>query len=252
MPHVVAPAVLRPFAGLHAASRSREAMPGAPAQAVASLPCCSRHAVSVMVAQTPEHIAQANELVERQYQRAGFLPLRTAANDGKEDVVTLLAFKGLCAVATLTLRFDGPQGLMADTHYREVLAQYRKPGRLLCEVGRFAVDTDLPVLDLLNPLLQCAWRIGRRQRGVTDLIVECHPRHAAFYKRLVGFTQAGGVTTCSRVGAPAVLLHHDTQAFDKPDFTAKGRVEALWHDVNTHAADQTMVTQSTPRVAAAY
>ena len=48
------------------------------------------------------------------------------------------------------------------------------------------------------------------------MIIEVHPRHAGFYKRMLGFTEIGGEKACPRVNdAPAVLLHLDMRHVDE-------------------------------------
>ncbi len=45
--------------------------------------------------------------------------------------------------------------------------------------------------------------------NVRDAFIEINPRHAFFYKRMLGFCQVGEERICERVNAPAVLLHLD-------------------------------------------
>jgi len=160
------------------------------------------------LARTSEQLAMADSLVERQYRFAGFHASRQRPDDESESPgLTLLAMHGTYAAATVTMRVDTPTGLLADTHYGDELAALRSRGARLCEFNRFAASTDVSVLDLVGKLLGFAWHLCHEKHGVTDVVVECHPRHAAFYRRTLGFQQAGPLTTCSRVGAPAVLLH---------------------------------------------
>jgi hypothetical protein len=46
-----------------------------------------------------------------------------------------------------------------------------------------------------------------RLNHADDIVIEVNPRHVAYYKRMLGFTQAGAQRMCERVSAPAVLLH---------------------------------------------
>ena len=53
-----------------------------------------------------------------------------------------------------------------------------------------------------------AYRIHR----ATDLFIEVNPRHAAFYRRKLGFSVVGGEKICRRVNAPAILLHQELRS----------------------------------------
>ncbi|WP_341675264.1 hypothetical protein [Niveibacterium sp. SC-1] len=160
------------------------------------------------LARTSEQVAMAKALVERQYRFAGFQVAHDRADGAIEGSgLTLLAMQGREAAATVTMRVDTAVGLLADTHYADELSMLRARGARLCEFIRFAANTEVSVLDLMGKLLCFAWHLAHERHGVTDVVVECHPRHAAFYRRTMGFRQAGPLTTCSRVDAPAVLLH---------------------------------------------
>ena len=39
-----------------------------------------------------------------------------------------------------------------------------------------------------------------------NFVIEVNPRHAVFYKRMLGFTKLGEERQCPRVNAPAILL----------------------------------------------
>ena len=166
-------------------------------------------AIRIEVAETSAQRLLAHGLLSRQYEQAGYLPPPLPWPSSHE--ITLLAMHGQRAVATLTMRFDGPTGLLADRHYGPLLGRHRGPGRVLCEFIRFAIAVDAPVMQVLGKLLAKGWPIGPERRGVTDIFVECHPRHSAFYRRALAFRTIGDETTCERVGAPAVLLHLPVQ-----------------------------------------
>lgn len=166
-------------------------------------------AIRIEVAETSAQRLLAHGLLSQQYEQAGYLPPPLPWPSSSE--ITLLAMYGQRAVATLTMRFDGAGGLLADRHYGPLLNQHRGRDRVLCEFIRFAIAVDAPVMQVLGKLLAKGWPIGPEQRGVTDIFVECHPRHSAFYRRALAFRIIGNETTCERVGAPAVLLHLPVQ-----------------------------------------
>lgn len=41
----------------------------------------------------------------------------------------------------------------------------------------------------------------------TDFVIEVNPRHADFYKKMLGFKLIGSERLCPRAEAPALLLH---------------------------------------------
>ena len=73
-------------------------------------------------------------------------------------------------------------------------------GRPLPQILKFA----LPLV--LGTLFHLAYIHGRLIRGATDLVIEVHPRHASFYRRMLGFRIIGAERICPRVDAPAVLM----------------------------------------------
>ena len=119
--------------------------------------------------------------------------------------------------ATLTLRRDSPNGLLADAHYADVLEGLRRPERVVCEVSRLAVDPDFSSRDLLSNLFSAALDYGREHYSASDAVMEVNPRHVRYYQRCLGFRQHGEVRQCLRVDAPAVLLHQEIDGITIPD-----------------------------------
>jgi hypothetical protein len=87
-------------------------------------------------------------------------------------------------------------------------------GRKLCEVSRLAVDPQYGSKEVLASLFHLAYIYLRIIHKATDVLVEVNPRHAGFYRRMLGFCQVGEVHTCPRVNAPAVLLHLELAYMD--------------------------------------
>jgi hypothetical protein len=123
--------------------------------------------------------------------------------------ITLEAVSDDDTVGTITIGLDSPLSLQAEGLYKEEIAQYRRNGARVCEFSKLAVAPDSSCHKVLAPLFHLAYIYAHLIHGVTDLFVEVNPRHAAFYRRLLGFTQIGAEKTCPRVNAPAVLLHLD-------------------------------------------
>src|SRR5487761_2597386 len=96
---------------------------------------------------------------------------------------------------------DGIVGLYAD-----VCNRLRAEGRQLAEFTKLAIDNNIHSKPLLAALFHIAYICARRIHGCTDLLIEVNPRHAAFYRRMLGFEIYGETRSDPRVGAPAQLL----------------------------------------------
>lgn len=121
--------------------------------------------------------------------------------------VTLAARQYDELAATLTLNRDSPEGLLADALHVAELARLRRPGRIVCEVSRLAVDPDFSSRDLLIALFQAAFKYAMNVFAASDAVIEVNPRHARYYTRLLGFQQIGRQRQCRRLDTPMVLLH---------------------------------------------
>jgi hypothetical protein len=148
-----------------------------------------------------------NALVRRMYVSRGYrvLPQRQSIDDPNH--FTLGAWLDGELVATLTGSRDSRSGLLAESLYGHEISALRKPSRVIGEVTRLAVDSDSRSPKLLKALFRATYQYARAVFGVTDVVIEVNPRHAGYYRRELGFAQAGDLRTCPRVEAPAVLLH---------------------------------------------
>ena len=63
--------------------------------------------------------------------------------------------------------------------------------------------------DFLARLIHVAFVYAHLIQRATDMLIEVNPRHVGFYRRSLGFSQIGPERICSRVNAPAVLMHID-------------------------------------------
>jgi len=150
--------------------------------------------------------AAAAALAGRRYQQRG-LGVGVGGTGDRHPCITVLARRGAQLWATLRLGLDSIAGLQADTHYRAEIDAIRSASRRIAEVTRLAIDAPCPPATILLALFQHAVRQLSTQPPITDLVIEVNPRHARFYIQRFGFEQIGGERICSRVGAPAVLLH---------------------------------------------
>lgn len=172
--------------------------------------------LSIRVADTVGQRREASVLVSKMYGWRGYktaesdIPACAEASGTRHDAAptgaTLIAFLGQRLVGTLTVSVDSPAGLACSELYPDEVARLRAEGGRLCEFTRLAVDRAAHSTQLLAMLFHVAFIYARQLRGGTDLLVEVNPRHAAFYRRLLDFSQLGPERVCPRVNAPAVLL----------------------------------------------
>lgn len=109
---------------------------------------------------------------------------------------------------TISLIADGQLGLPMESMYGDQIQQLRTSGKRVAEVGCFAdrradgMRFNPAFNGLTKLLVQTA-----RHRGYDTLVVAVHPRHANFYRRLLGFEDIGGLAYCEYVAnRPAVAL----------------------------------------------
>ncbi len=151
---------------------------------------------------------QVSRLIQRMYGSKGLQAYGGPTGPtAVTDQMTLAACAGDKVFGTLTLGIDSGGGLLADTLYRREIDAVRARGGRVAEVTRLAMDPELNSQDVMASIFQITFLLARDIHRVSDLFVEVHPRHAAFYERTMGYRVAGPVRCCPRVNAPAVLLH---------------------------------------------
>lgn len=153
------------------------------------------------------------QLIERMYASRG---LQTYHADLAQCTTrtTLVACRGDHLFATLTLGLDSDRGLMADTLYKNEIDSFRLNGSRNCEVTRLAMDPEHSSPEVMATMFQIVYVLARMVYRMTDLFIEVHPRHAGFYRRMLGYQIAGPERICPRVGAPAILMHMSQQEVD--------------------------------------
>lgn len=149
--------------------------------------------------------ASVAALIHRMYASRG-LQIGPEAEHPPGHAITLAASADRDVLGTLSLRIDGEHGLLADQLYRNEIDAIRKAGGVVCEATRLALHPQPNSHGLLAMLFNAAFVIARSAHRCTDLIMECHPRHANYYQRMLACDRIGELAICPRVGAPAVLL----------------------------------------------
>lgn len=167
------------------------------------LPASASGRFTVREADTRGRRSHASYLIHKMYGWRGYT---SSALPDDPNRLTLVAYEGDQAVATITVGVDSPAGMSVDALYPKEVDALRAQGARLCEFTRFAVDRRERSLDLLAMMFHVAYLFARRRFGGTDLLAEVNPRHVRFYERMLGFEAWGPERNCPRVNAPAILL----------------------------------------------
>lgn len=169
--------------------------------------------IQYKVASTKQDRADAFRLVYQSYLRSGL----GEPNPHHMRVTpyhllpTTEVFLATCrgeAIFSMTLVLDGALGLPMEVVYGEEVASRRKQGLFLAEVSCLADRRKnfrgfLPIFFGVSRLMaQYAW-----SRGVHELLVAVHPKHAKFYRRYMAFSPFGELRAYPTVrNNPAVAL----------------------------------------------
>jgi hypothetical protein len=110
-------------------------------------------------------------------------------------------------VGTITLTVDSAAGLAADHIFHDEIDAFREvEGAHVCELTKFAFDTDIPSQALLAALFHIVFIYGQSRYQCTDLFIEVKPRHRRFYRSLLGFKPVGNLKMNHSVDAPSQLM----------------------------------------------
>jgi hypothetical protein len=151
--------------------------------------------------------SEVGALIKRMYSWRGYETENLVVSSHTPHQLTLEATMGRRVVGTLTLGLDSEEGLVADELYLDEINEFRREGRKLCELTKLAVDPQYSSKEILASLFHLAYIYGHKIHKATDLFIEVNPRHAGFYRRMLGLAQIGEERPCRRVQAPAVLMH---------------------------------------------
>ena len=163
---------------------------------------------SVRRAATVVEYAETANLVKEMYSRRGYSTEGVVGMPRRDSVITLDAHDAEKVLGTVTVRIDTRSaGLLADALYAGEIDAFRARGRAVCEVSKLAVDPRFGSKEMMACLFQLAYLYSHVINRADDVFIEVNPRHAGFYKRMLGFHEIGELRNCPRVNAPAVLLH---------------------------------------------
>lgn len=168
-------------------------------------------------------------LVERRYSDRGLAVSRERYSSRNEDGdIVCTARDGDRIVGTISVRFDGPDGLNADLLFGAEMAEWRAAGVTLCEFGGLAVDKHSHnPKRVLAQIFHLAYLHAHRKARVARLVIEVNPRHVAFYRRWLGLLPYTTARHNPRVDAPAVLMSVDLKEAREQIALWGGRPELL-------------------------
>jgi hypothetical protein len=169
-----------------------------------------RDAFKIRLAHDEERARDARFLVEKRYGEKGYATAGTNGHPASPERITLATYKDEEVVGTLSVGFDTGSGLFADELYKAEVDAYRdRPGSLVCEFTKLAIDSRRASKRMMAGLFHIAYLYAHRIWGYTDILIEVNPSHVSFYENMLGFEVCGPERMCTRVGAPAVLLRLD-------------------------------------------
>lgn len=221
---------LWPAAGRSQPPRTPEALVGARVERL-----LAEQPPAFRIAQGYDDYCGAFRLVYEAYLRAGLtrpnpFRMRVTPYQLLPTTEVLVAVHQGEVIATLSLVRDGPMGLPMESTYPDEVAALREQGLCLAEVscladrrhvrdqaGQAGPARPAPAtaMRLMSLMAQCALA-----RGVNQLLIAVHPRHARFYCRFTAFEPIGGLRTyeavCNRP-AVALALDIDRAPIDHPE-----------------------------------
>ena len=148
--------------------------------------------------------AQASQsLVERMYGWRGY-NLSVKSDVYKARTIVISASQHGEVKATLTIAFDGFGGLNVDSHFPQEVDILRLRPHFLCEFTKLANSAN--DLHIVGALFHSAVLMAHNVKRASYVLIEVHPRHVAYYKRMLGFKVLADPAHNATVNATAVLL----------------------------------------------
>jgi hypothetical protein len=159
----------------------------------------------IRAADTEGERSSANILINRRYSWRGY-DVPSLPDADTLDRITLVASDEDTTIGTLSIGFDGAEGLFVEELFPREVRALRDSARTICEFTKLAMDAVLGSKRVLASLFHVAYIYAYRVKGFDCLLVEVNPRHVRYYERILGFKVMGPERTNRRVNAPAVLL----------------------------------------------
>ena len=184
-----------------------------------------RSGIECRIGSSREELFAAFHLVYEQYLRSGLMKpnsyqMRVTPYHLLPSTEVFVALNRSDVTCTMSLVRDGEMGLPMESVYHEEVAGLRMREFRLAEVSCLA-DTHDPAAKSQSALFQLMPLLAQvaHRRGVDQLLIAVHPRHARFYHRFLGFDVIAEERTYGKVcGKPAVAMACDlsTAAVNHP------------------------------------
>jgi N-acyl amino acid synthase FeeM len=183
------------------------------------------HKPDFRIASSRQEWEAALGLVYRAYVRSGLIQInryrmRVTPYHAQPTTEVLIGGHGDEVLCTLSIIGDGHLGLPMEAIYGEEVERRRLEGLRLAEVSCLADERDgsdqsfSMVARLMALTAQSA-----AYRGIDQLLIAVHPRHAKFYERFIAFQLIGEKRTYASVRdhpAVAMALDLNSLSFDHP------------------------------------
>jgi hypothetical protein len=210
----------------------------------------SRPLLTIRAANSEGHRSSAHILVNRMYSGRGYMtsPSPDSPNGNR---ITLIASDHEETVGTITVGFDGPDGLLVDQSFADHVEQLRGEQKELCEFIKFAIDGVVRSRKVLASLMHAAFICAREVRGCDVVLIEVNPRHVRYYESMLGFKVLEYGRHNHRVNAPAVLMALDLAFAHEQIVEAHQSASLEKRSLYRHGFSEEEVTGVASRVAAA-
>lgn len=166
----------------------------------------SRRLYTIRAADSDGHRSSAHILINRMYAWRGYVSAQGAEQSRNQNRITLVANEHDLTVGTITIGFDGHEGLLVDELFHHEAQVLRRDRSVLCEFTKLAVDGAVRSKRVLASLFHVAFIYAHEVNGCDRILIEVNPRHVRYYERMLGFEVRGPERLNPRVNAPAVLL----------------------------------------------
>lgn len=211
-----------------------------------------RNGYSIHLINSLKQRIKASTLIKRMYASRGYQTENASVFSTSSNQYTFEARQSQQLIGTLTLTIDTRNKLLADTLYQPELDQFRRQGRRLCEVSKLAFNPETSSKEIFASMFHMAYIFACRIHNADDSFIEINPRHATFYKRMLGFHQIGELRTCPRVNAPAVLLHLDLRYMEEQITAQAGQFNQKTKSIYPHFLSQNREKEITQRIQIEY
>ena len=166
----------------------------------------SRRLYTIRAADSEGHRSAAHILVNRMYAWRGYRSSQGVEVVRNPNRITLVASEHDETVGTITIGFDGSEGMLVDELFRDEVDLLRRDRALLCEFTKLAVDGAVRSKRVLASLFHVAFIYAHEVKACDRILIEVNPRHVRYYERMLGFEVRSEERLNPRVTAPAVLL----------------------------------------------